>query len=92
MANCDFCNLGDCVQRDAVRKFETMVVLIIKVLGYVCSVACGVMFGVGIADCITADGFNNVALLLPVQIAAGTFIGGCVTVMCLIAVDELIDL
>ena len=92
MADCDFCNLGDCVRKDAVRKFETVVMSTIKVLGYVCSVACGTMFGGGIADCITADGFNNVALLLPVQIAAGTFIGGCVTVMCLIAVDELIDL
>lgn len=74
------------------RRFETVVMSTLKVLGYVCSVACGTMFGVGIADCITADGFNNVALLLPVQIAAGTFIGGCVTVMCLIAIDELLDL
>lgn len=74
------------------RKFETVLMSTLKVLGYVCSVACGIMFGVGIADCITADGFNNVALLLPVQIAAGTFIGGCVTVMCLIGVDELLDL
>lgn len=92
MADCDFCNLGDCVQGDAVRKFETVLMSTIKVLRYVCSVACGTMFGVGIADCITADGFNNVALLLPVQIASGTFVGGFVTVMCLIAVDELLDL
>ena len=34
MADCDFCNLGNCVQGDAVRKFETVVVLTIKVLVY----------------------------------------------------------
>ena len=60
MADCDFCNLGDCVRRDAVRKFETVLMSTLKVLGYVCSVACGTMFGVGIADGITADGFNKV--------------------------------
>lgn len=92
MADCDFCNLGDCVQRDAVRKFETVVVLTIKVLVYACAIAVGVVLGIGFADSITTCEFNNVALLLPAQIAAGTFIGGCVTVMCLIAVDELLDL
>ena len=45
MADCDFCNLGDCVRRDAVRKFETTVVLTIKTLVYVCAIAGGVFFG-----------------------------------------------
>lgn len=74
------------------RKFEKLVILTLKVLAYVCALALGATVGVMIADSVTASTFNNVALLLPVQIAAGTFIGGCVTVMCLIAVDELLDL
>ena len=92
MADCDFCNLGDCVWRDAVKKFEMVAILTIKVLVYVCAIAGGVMLGVWIADCITANEFNNVALILPVQIAAGTFVGGFVTVLCLVIVADLFEL
>lgn len=92
MADCDFCNLGDCVRRDAVRKFETVVVLTIKVLVYACAIAVGVMIGIGFADSITACEFNNVALLLPVQIASGTFVAGFVTVVCLAILADLLGL
>ena len=43
-------------------------------------------------ESITADEFNSVALLLPVQIATGTFIGGFVAVMGLVFVADLLDL
>lgn len=91
MADCDFCNLGDCIRRYEVRRFETMVMLTIKALMYACAITAGVMFGIGVADSITANGFNNVALLLPVQIAAGTFAGGCTTVVGLAIVADLLD-
>ena len=92
MDDCDFCNLGDCVRRDAVKRFEKLVILTLKVLAYVCALALGATVGVMIADSVTASTFNNVALLLPARICAGVLVGGCVTVMCLIAVDELLDL
>lgn len=74
------------------RKLETMVMLTIKALMYACAIAAGVMLGIGFAGSITADGFNNVALLLPVQIAAGTFAGGFTTVVGLVIVADLLNL
>ena len=74
------------------RKFETVVVLTIKVLVYACVIAVGVMLGIGFADSITACEFNNVALLLPVQIASGIFVGGFVTAVCLAIVADLLGL
>lgn len=74
------------------RKFETAVVLTIKVLVYVCAIAGGVAFGIGVADCITVSEFNNVAFLLPAKIAVGVFAGGCATIMGLIFLDDLLDL
>lgn len=74
------------------RKFETAVVLTIKALVYVCAIAGGVTLGVGLADSITACEFNNVALLLPAQIAVGTFAGGFATVVVLALVADLFDL
>lgn len=71
------------------RKFETVVVLTIKVLVYACVIAVGVAIGIGFADSITACEFNNVALLLPVQIASGTFAGGVVPVLCLAIVANV---
>ncbi len=59
MADCDFCNLGDCVWRNAVRKFETVVALTIKTLVYVCAIAGGVVFGIGMADCKHEKGIWN---------------------------------
>lgn len=74
------------------KKFETAVVLTVKALGYVCAIAGGITLGIGIADSITACEFNNVALLLPAQIAAGTFAGGFATVVVLALVAGLFDL
>lgn len=74
------------------RRFETIVMLTIKVLMYACAITAGVMLGIGFADSITANGFNNVALLLPVKIAAGTFVGGFTTVAGLAIVDDLLNL
>lgn len=92
MADCDFCNLGDCIWGYEVRKFETMVMLTIKASMYACAIAAGVMLGIGFADSITANGFNNAAVLLPVQIAAGTFVGGFTTVAGLVIVADLLNL
>lgn len=74
------------------RKFETVVVLTIKVLVYACAIAGGVALGIWMADCITFSEFSNVALVLPMRIAVGIFTGGCVTIMCLIFLDGLFDL
>lgn len=80
MADCDFCNLGDCIRRDAVKRFEKLVMLTLKVLVYVCALALGATVGVMIADSVTASTFNNVALLLPAQILAGVLVGACATI------------
>lgn len=74
------------------REFETMVMLTIKALMYACAITAGVMLGIWFADSITASGFNNVALLLPVQIAAGIFVGGFTTVAGLVIVADLFNL
>lgn len=73
------------------RKFETVVALTIKTLVYVCAIAGGVVFGIGMADCITFSEFSNVALVLPMRIAVGVFTGCCATIMCLIFLDGMLD-
>lgn len=74
------------------KKLETVFALTIRVLVYACAIAGGITLGIGIADSITACEFNNVALLLPAQIAAGTFAGGFATVVVLALVAGLFDL
>lgn len=74
------------------KKFETIFALTIRVLVYVCAIAGGVTFGIGMADCIAFSEFNNVALVLPMKIAVGVFTGGCATIMALIFLDGLRDL
>lgn len=92
MADCDFCNLGDCVRRDAVKRFEKLVILKLKVLAYVCALALGATVGVMIADSVTASTFNNVALLLPARICAGVLVGTCAMITGLILLNVLLDL
>lgn len=73
------------------KKLETIFTLTIRVLVYACAIACGVMFGVGFADCVTAAEFSNTALVLPMQIAVGVFAGTCATGMALAFLDGLLD-